>query len=207
MPKPKRTRRSNPLSMNQLRIRYGVAFQTLMDFNAQGIDIYDPLAVQARMQEKKPDWILPKIEGQVELPKKTLPPATIEYVQEGEGLTSAIKRLRSAEVDAHRSYVEAAAIDDDRTAGLLKRWHSTLEILRKVEESNPDIQKENANVVTKEELAKTLGTLFKNLRQDLEALPLKISTQGQHKEKDALLKIVKEETDRITDALFVCKML
>ncbi|MEI6376631.1 MAG: hypothetical protein WCO97_05505 [bacterium] len=123
-----------------------------------------------------------------------------------QGLRAAIERLRVAEVTAHTAYLESLSSNPAISMRCLKEWNVILDQLRKIEESNPDIEEANSNSISKEELSKELGILFKNLRQDLDALPNKIATLGQNTKRDELFKIVEAETNKIIDSLFQNKV-
>jgi hypothetical protein len=161
----------------------------------EGIDLEDEKMVNERLslynEEKQTSVSLPL----------TLP----ENVA-GTGLRKSIERLEACEVAAHQDYLNALKNDPVSAARYLKNWMTITEQLRKISVDNPSVEKENSKVITKEELALELGELFRNLRQDLDSLPRRISL-FTGKSKTDLEAAVKEETNKIIDSLFHCKYL
>lgn len=184
-------------SLRSLSDRYKTNYETLRQLKKQGIDLLDENAVIGKLSEN-PAYIPPET-------NKDNPPLNIPSENKDKGLRAAIERLRDSEISAYENYRDSLKNNPALSGRFLKEWQTILEALRKVEESNPDIEEANSNSISREELAKTLGTLFKNLRQDLEALPEKISTIGQNTAKQELKKIAAAETNRIIDSLFSWK--
>lgn len=177
-------------SLRSLAAKYHCSYETLRLFKKQGIDIKDESAVISKLSEN-PEYVAPNIEVFIPV-----------LDDKGElGLTAAIKRLQKLELISHNSYLQALENNSSNAGLLLKHWQMTLEALRKAEESNPDILQANQNSVSKGELAEELGKLFRNLRQDLDALPLKISTRGHSCGKEELAKIVLSEITKIKNLL------
>lgn len=121
------------------------------------------------------------------------------------GLSANISRLRQAERNAYEEW--ECESDELKRAFKQKQWLSFSEQLRKVEDSNPSIQEANKSSISKEELAKVLGVMFRNLRADLEALPRKIATLTSNQTKKEVEETVTKETNRIIDSLFASHFL
>jgi len=172
---------------------FGVSYQTIQNIKKEGINLDDAESVISRLSES-PDYVIPP-------DYVHLIPKGKNSTQGTKGLTAAIERLRECELVAHNNYLDALKVNAANSAALLKNWNLILDQLRKMEESNPDILQANANSINKEDLSKVLGDLFKTLRQDLEALPERVSTIGQHTNRDALKSIMQTETNKIIDML------
>lgn len=87
--------------------------------------------------------------------------STYEPGERSGALRAAIERLQAAELAAHPDYLNAIKSEPGQAARCLKAWTTILEQLRKIEVEHPTIEKENSQTVTKEELAKELGELFR----------------------------------------------
>lgn len=178
-------------SLRSIAKKYNTNVETISRIKKEGIDVNDPNQLIPRLSAL-PNWQPPK---DLEF---TEPKAGNPANDANKGLQAAIERLRQAELDAYQAYQDSPP---NLSLTYLKSWNVILEQLRKIEESNPDIEKAKANTITKEELSEVLGHLFKDLRQDLEALESRISTIGQNTNKEELAKIVRNETCRIIDNL------
>jgi len=159
----------------------------------EGVNLSDTEAVIARLTQN-PNYVPPG-------PTAPAGKPVANSTEGQQGLRAAIERLRECELAASDNYRKALADNSPAAGNALKNWTAIIEQLRKAEESTPDIEKANSNSVSKDELAQSLGGLFKDLRQDLDALPNKIATQGQNCSKEALQQIVKQHAERIIDSL------
>jgi hypothetical protein len=183
--------KTKPKSLRSYAERYGVSHELIRRIKSEGLDLEDETAVQNRISENVKGGSLPH--AKLTVPRRIT----------GSGLTAAIQRLQAAEIAAHEDYLDALENAPEAAGRALKAWQTILDQLRKAEIENPTIQKENAQTVTREELAETLGILFRNLRTDLEALPRKIGlVAGKDAEKAA-----NEEVQIICDSLYSCKYL
>jgi hypothetical protein len=181
-------------SMREIAKRFNVSPNTISLQAKAGLDVHDDEALLNYLIGSRPAYVVP-----AGLKVKSIGKATaVSATPQEEGLRAAIDRLRKSEVASHKKYLNAKGADSTR---LLKEWQIILEQLRKVEESQPDIEAANSNSISKEELAKVLGDFFKTLRQDLDALPNQISVIGQGADKETLNKIVEERVLRIIDNL------
>lgn len=88
------------------------------------------------------------------------------------GLRAAIERLRLAEIRAAKDYELALTTDDSGLIGAKKKdWCDLLEQLRKIEVSNPDVQKANAETLPVADVERETARLCNAFRVTLEALP------------------------------------
>lgn len=112
--------------------------------------------------------------GRPRKPKTTLPAkgeAVIAFDSKP-GLRAAIERLRQAEIRAAKDYELALSTGDaDLIIQQKKGWLDLIEQLRKVEVSNPDIQKQNAETLPVAEVERETARLVGAFRVALEALP------------------------------------
>lgn len=112
--------------------------------------------------------------GRPRKPKTTLP-ANGEAVlafDSKPGLRAAIERLRQAEVRAAQDYELALSTKDaDLIAQQKKGWLDLLEQLRKIEVSNPDVQRANAETLPVADVERETARLCNSFRVALEALP------------------------------------
>jgi hypothetical protein len=197
------TEKTKAPSLRALATKYGTSHRAIADLKKLGVDVLDPEQVAIKLVEQNPKWEMP--DGMLGKKKATPLKKKSKKGNTDPGLRAAIDRLRAAELEAHDKF--QSAINPVEEQRYLKVWHTTLEQLRKVEESQPDIESANSQSISKEDLAQTLGTLFRNLRQDLDTLPQRIALIGQNTSEDALASIVKVETDRIIDSLYACRLL
>lgn len=113
--------------------------------------------------------------GRKRKPTATLPAdGTAEAVQlDGKpGLRAAIERLRSAEIRAAEDFELARTTQDAALiAGKKKDWLDLCEALRKIEVSNPDVQKANAETLAVADVEREVARLCTSFRVALEALP------------------------------------
>lgn len=185
-------------SLRSLADKYKTNYETLRQIKKEGIDLLNEAAVIARLSEDS-TYVPPSLSPVIY--------SVIPARNTAKGLRAAIERLRECEVSAYSNYIDSLANNPNLSGRFLKEWNILLDQLRKIEESNPDIEQANSNSISKDELSKALGNLFKNLRQDLEALPAKISTVGQQTTKAELSKIIATEVSRIIESLYAWKGL
>ena len=88
------------------------------------------------------------------------------------GLLAAIRRLRTAEIRAAQDYEIALSTEDvDLMARKKRDWVDLCEQLRKMEASNPDIQKANAETLPVADVERECGRMANAFRVALESLP------------------------------------
>ena len=88
------------------------------------------------------------------------------------GLLAAIQRLRGAEIQAAQDYRLALSTSDaDLIARKKKDWCDLIEQLRKVEQSNPDIRKANAETLAVADVERETARMVNAFRVALESLP------------------------------------
>jgi hypothetical protein len=88
------------------------------------------------------------------------------------GLLAAIQRLRQAEIRAAQDYELSLSTNDaDLIARKKKDWIDLVESLRKVEQSNPDIQRANAQTLPVVDVETETARMCNAFRVALEALP------------------------------------
>ena len=108
-------------------------------------------------------------------PKTPLPAdkgATSLVFDSKPGLRAAIERLRQAEIRAAKDYELARTTEDPGLISAKKKdWCDLLEQLRKIEVSNPDVQKANAETLPVAEVEQETARLCNSFRVALEALP------------------------------------
>lgn len=106
-------------------------------------------------------------------PKVNLPQRDVSIVFDSKpGLLAAIKRLREAEIQAAQDYkLSLSAEDADLIARKKKDWCDLIEQLRKVEQSNPDIQRANAQTLPVADVEREVARMCNAFRVALESLP------------------------------------
>jgi ATP-dependent Clp protease ATP-binding subunit ClpA len=112
--------------------------------------------------------------GRPRKPKTPLPPrSTSAAVFDAQpGLPAAIQRLRQAEIRAASDYQLALSTGDvDLIAQQKKAWLDFTEQLRKVESSNPTIQRENAETLPVALVEQETSRMVTAFRVSLENLP------------------------------------
>ena len=112
--------------------------------------------------------------GRNRKPKTTLPAngAAVLSFDSKPGLRAAIERLRQAEIRAAKDYELALSTNDpDLVTQQKKGWLDLLEQLRKIEVSNPDVQKANAETLPVADVEHETARLCNAFRVALEALP------------------------------------
>lgn len=112
--------------------------------------------------------------GRIAKPKTSLPARTqAQTVFDSKpGLVAAIQRLRQAEIQAAQDFELARSTDDpDLIARKKKDWTDLIEQLRKVEVSNPDVQRANAETVPVADVERGTARMISTFRVALEALP------------------------------------
>ena len=172
---------------------YGVSHEALRSLKNEGIDLADEQAVKDR---------LALTGGAIDFVRTPSLPVS------GEGLGAAIRRLQAAEQSLHADYEAARLANSPKEGTLLKQWRETIEQLRKAEDSNPSIEKEKANTVSKDDLARVLGALFGNLRLDLESFGRRVSAELEGKRSRFDIEaIISRETSRIVENLSQCGYL
>jgi hypothetical protein len=88
------------------------------------------------------------------------------------GLLAAIQRLRAAEIQAAQDYTLSLTTGDvDLVARKKRDWVDLLEQLRKVEASNPEIQKANAQTLPVADVERETARMVQAFRVALEAIP------------------------------------
>jgi len=88
------------------------------------------------------------------------------------GLLAAILRLRAAEIQAAQDYqLSLSTQDANLVARKKKDWLDLVESLRKVESSNPDIQKANSESLPLADVERETARMVHAFRTALEALP------------------------------------
>lgn len=194
--------KAKPDSLRTIAKKFGTSHRAIDDLKKSGVDITDDAQVILKLSNN-PAWVPP--DGLCSPKKKAGRPKKKASVPQALGLRAAIDRLRQAELEAHSKFISAASLAEEQR--YLKVWQTTLEQLRKIEESQPDIESANSQSISKEELAQVLGTLFRNLRQDLDALPDRIALLGQNTTEEILAGIVAGEVGKIIDSLHNCKLL
>lgn len=125
------------------------------------------------------------------------------------GLAAALDRIRNAERDAHASYEAArdAGTDDILVCARHKQWLAAVEALRKAEEANPSVARDNQNSVSLEELRHTLTQLFAQLRQDLDSLPKRVALELVGKDEIGVREVLARETGELIANLYACHYL
>ena len=113
--------------------------------------------------------------GRKKKPTATLPADNdaVQLVQlDGKpGLRAAIERLRSAEIRAAKDFELARTTEDSALIAAKKKdWLDLLEQLRKIEVSNPDVQKANAETLAVADVEREVARLCNSFRVALEAL-------------------------------------
>lgn len=189
-------------SLRALAKRYGTSHRAIDDLKKSGVDVNDPEQVILQLSRNL-NWVPPeefKTVGKKKGKAKKTPNGNVDP-----GLRAAIERLRQAELEAHDKFKHAQTLAEEQR--YLKVWTSVLDQLRKIEESQPDIESQNNQIVTKEELAIVLGGLFKNLRQDMDTLPARIALLGQNCKEEILEAIVEAEVAKIIDSLKDCTLI
>ena len=111
--------------------------------------------------------------GRPRKPKAALPTNGAALVFDNKpGLLAAIQRLRGAEIQAAQDYKLALSTNDpDLGRAKKKDWLDLLESLRKVEQSNPDIQRANAQTLPVADVERECGRMANAFRVALESLP------------------------------------
>jgi hypothetical protein len=85
---------------------------------------------------------------------------------------AAIERLRAAEIRASQDYELALSTQDaDLIARKKKDWCDLIEQLRKVEQSNPDIEKANGQTLPLADVERATARMCNAFRVALEAIP------------------------------------
>jgi hypothetical protein len=110
--------------------------------------------------------------GRPRKPKTTLPAdakgAAVLCFDSTPGLRAAIERLRQAEI---RARTRAFHWRPDLITQQKKAWLDLLEQLRKIEVSNPDVQRANAETLPVADVKRETARLCNAFRVALEALP------------------------------------
>ena len=111
--------------------------------------------------------------GKLKKPKIALPDVGEELILDNKpGLAAAINRLRQAEIKAAQDYQLAISTGDtDLIVRKQTDWRNLIEQLRKVEVSNPDVEKAHSRTVNVEEVEKDIARMCNSFRVALEALP------------------------------------
>lgn len=182
---------AKPGSLRHYAERYGVSPETIRTLKNEGLNLDDSDAIEARLG----------LGGSSSLPL-TLPESI-----DGLGIKAAVERLRSAERAAYQDYSAAKGAKDKSLAAREKSYLALSEQLRKVAGDEKAIEKSNENVVSKDELAPALASLFGNLRLDLESLPRRLAVECELKDRFEIEPIVNREVERLLDGLFACSYL
>lgn len=106
-------------------------------------------------------------------PKTKLPGRPrVRLSKQKPGLAAAIKRLQRAEIEAHGIFMLALSTDDvDLIARKKRDWVDLIEQLRKVEQSNPDIERANAQTLPVSEVEREAARMCLAFKVALESLP------------------------------------
>ena len=137
-------------------------------------------------------------------------PLSLPSPENTDGTTGSLReiltRLHSAERSCYDDYIRAIKEEPSAAPKCLRAWNALLEQIRKIEAETPSVEKENKDSIPKQEIVVELSEMFRNLRQDLESLPRRISLHSG-KSKYDLEKVVTGEVERIIDSLFSSKYL
>jgi hypothetical protein len=182
------------MSLRELGKKYGVSYQTISNFKKEGVDVLDEKAVRERIE----------LNESVSL--TTSFPLSVPSPNHKPGLAGSIERLQQAEIASHQDYLKALKEQPEQAGKCLKAWLVLAEQLRKISVDNPSIEKENSQSISKSQLATELGSLFRDLRQDLDSLPRRLSMFAG-KSKAELEREVQSEVDKILDSLYSCTYL
>lgn len=88
------------------------------------------------------------------------------------GLMAAIQRLQEAEIQASIDYrLALSTVNAELIARKKKDWLDLIEQLRKVEQSNPEIEKANAKTVPIVDVEREIARMCTAFRVKLEAIP------------------------------------
>lgn len=182
---------AKPGSLRFFAEKYSVSHVTIKSLKGEGLDLTDEAAVNARLNLAAPSAL----------------PRSVPTSTDGSGIKAAIARLQSAEQALHADY-SAALIAGDKSASVrLKEWTSVVEQLRKVEGDATTIEEEQGNSISKHELAGALGSLFSNLRLDLDSLARRVSAECERKGRFDIEAVISRETTRIVGNLYACSYL
>jgi hypothetical protein len=107
------------------------------------------------------------------------------------GLSAAIERLRTAELDAAEAYNAAREAGDEILAAQrLKQWLALQKSLRELEQATPEVESQNSRLVNATELRAALGELFSRHRIELEnfakRLPVLLVNRSEGNIRDTL---------------------
>lgn len=193
---------TKPKTVREWANYYNCNHQTIQNLKKQGYDLNKPDDIVRRLSTTI-DGYRPPDDFKSSKPTDSKTSNTDQEI----GINAAIIRLKKSELKTHNDYIEALDTGSVNAPTLLKTWITTLNALRTVEESITDINEANQNSITKEDLSKDLGTMFKNLSEDLNVMPNKISTLGQHTDKETLHNITEKEVKRILENLRSSKYL
>ena len=151
------------------------------------------------MKNTKPKLIDPG-SGRPRKPRAGLPPGgTLPVFSDDEGLAAAIGRLKRAEIRAAEDYrLALSTADQDLVRGMKKNWLDLIESLRRVEQTNPDVEAANAKTIpisTVEADAARAVTVF---RLAMESLPKSLPPRLVGKDCAEIQQVLSQA---ITDAL------
>lgn len=185
-------------SLRQYAKEHNVSHETIRKIRAEGINLDEPAAVQARLSEIVP----------VSAESSPALPRSIPDGSGNKGLAESIKRLQAAELAAFADYQSAlAGGEPGAIIRTQKAWVSLTESLRKTELSNPEVEELKSTSVPVAELAAVLGELFRNLRADLEAMPQRLAVECAHKDEISIRESIKGEIRGIISNLHECQYL
>jgi len=187
--------KSKNLSLRHYANLYGCSHSLIATIKKEGIDLDDETLVRPRISSNL-------VKNQPVFSAGNIPAENTES-----GLRAVIDRLRDAELNSYKDYIENLKNNPSNAPVSLKIWHSIIDQLRKLETENPKIEEENHDSINRKEMAQVLGDLFQNLRLDLDSLPRKIAYLTQGKNKIEIERITEKETNRIIDSLYACEFL
>jgi len=177
---------------------YGISERTVSRMVQRGFPLDDEPAMRVYIAQGAKLPASEPVKGSREIPSGS----------NESGLKGSIERLRQAELAAHVAYTQAAREGNiQRSTSLQRDWLSLTEQLRKVEQSNPEIEEQNKKTIRLEDLTLELNVLFVRLRQDLETLPKRIALELVSKDEIGIREILSREIDDVILSLYQCKYL
>jgi hypothetical protein len=184
---------------------YGVSYRTILRWAAKAYPLDDEAATRALVAGQKNGSAGKSAPRESTEAARTLPRAVGGEL----GLAAAIRRLQTAEAEAHAEYDQAKASGGDaaQATARAKAWLALSEQLRKVEQSTPEVEQANKKSLRIDELQRELGSLFVRLRQDLESMPQRIGLELVGKDEIGIREVLKREAGEIIHALYSCKYL
>lgn len=177
---------------------YGVSYRTILRWAEKGYPLDDESATRLLVASQKNSSGASKSP----VPSHSAPSMRSSGAL---GLAANIRRLQEAEAEAAALYQNEP--DPAIAASHRKAWLAISEQLRKVEQSNPDVEQANKKTLRLEDLQTELSGLFSLLRQDLETLPGRIALELVSKDEIGIREILRREIGEIVFSLHSCKYL